>query len=80
MPTANDRYVVRHPNGWAVKKGGSKRASVVHSTQFKAISKAKAIVENLGGGEVRIQRTNGEFRNSDTVPKGNDPFPPRDKK
>lgn len=75
-----DRYVVRHPRGWAVKKPGAERASNVHSTQSAAERRAKDIVSNLGGGEVRIQGRGGKFRDSDTVAPGNDPFPPRDKK
>ena len=76
----NDRYVVKHPDGWAVKKGGSSRASDVSRTQAEAESRAKEIVGNLGGGEVRIQGRDGKFRDSDTVAPGNDPFPPRDTK
>jgi hypothetical protein len=34
----------------------------------------------LGGGEVKIHGTDGKIRDSRTVPPGNDPFPPRDKK
>lgn len=70
-----DRYVTKHPSGWALKSLGGKRASSVHSTQGEAEKLAKQTVRNLGGGEVRIQG-----RDSDTVPPGNDPKPPRDKK
>ena len=76
----NDRYVVKHPDGWAVKKGGAKRASGVFDTQAEAEREAKKIVSNEGGGEVRIQGRDGKFRDSDTVAPGNDPFPPKDKK
>ena len=75
-----DRYVVKHPDGWAVKGPGASRASDVMSTQREAESRAKEIVGNLGGGEVRIQDRHGRWRDSDTVPPGNDPFPPRDTK
>ncbi len=76
----NDRYVVKHPDGWAVKKGGAERPSDVFPTQKEAEQRAKQIVKNLGGGEVRIQDQNGRWRDSDTVPNGNDPCPPKDKK
>lgn len=76
----NDRYVTKHPHGWAVKGPGSKRASSLHSTQAGAEMRAKQVVATLGGGEVRIQNRQGQWRDSDTVPPGNDPFPPRDKK
>ena len=75
-----DRYVTKHPRGWAVKAPGSKRASSVHQTQREAERTAKRTVSNLGGGEVRIQRRDGQWRDSDTVPPGNDPNPPRDRK
>lgn len=75
-----DRYMTKHPNGWAVKAAGAQRASSVHSTQRSAEQAAKQTVRNLGGGEVRIQGRDGRWRDSDTVAPGNDPMPPRDKK
>ncbi len=75
-----DRYVTKHSSGWAVKSPGSSRASSVHRTQKEAETRAKEIVGNLGGGEVRIQNRQGQWRDSDTVAPGNDPCPPRDKK
>ena len=75
-----DRYVTKHPEGWSVKAPGAARASSVHGTQREAEAAAKQIVANLGGGEVRIQGRDGKWRDSDTVPPGNDPNPPRDKK
>ena len=74
------RYVIKHPRGWAVEAPGGKRASSVHSTQREAERASKQTVGNLGGGEVRIQDQDGRWRDSDTVPPGNDPNPPRDKK
>ena len=76
----NDRFVTKHPHGWAVKSSGGKRASSVHRTQKDAERTAKRIVGRLGGGEVRIQGRDGRWRDSDTVPPGNDPNPPRDEK
>ncbi len=76
----NDRYVVKHSDGWAVRAPGSDRASSIHSTQHEAEDRAKDIVCGLGGGEVRIQGRDGRWRDSDTVVPGNDPNPPRDTK
>lgn len=76
----NDRYVVKHLDGWAVRGAGKYRASGVFDTQKQAEKRAKEIVGNLGGGEVRIQGRDGRFRDSDTVPPGNDPNPPKDRK
>ena len=55
MAKDNDRYVVNHPDGWAVRSPHSDRASDVFDTQKEAINRAKEIVSNLGGGEVHIQ-------------------------
>lgn len=76
----NDRFVTKHPDGWAVKASGADRASGIYDTQKEAEARAKEIVGNLGGGEVRIQDRHGRWRDSDTVAPGNDPFPPRDNK
>jgi hypothetical protein len=76
----NDRYVVKHGNDWAVKGAHAQRASGVYGTQAQAEQAAKSIVRNQGGGEVRIQGRDAHFRDSDTVGKGHDSFPPRDRK
>lgn len=80
MRKGNDRYVVKAGDKWQVKKPGAERASLETDTQREAIDRAKKIVGNSGGGEVRIQGRDGRFRDSDTVPPGNDPNPPRDRK
>ena len=74
------RFVVRHPSGWAVMAPGGKRPIRVCRTQREAELVAKGIVGVLGGGEVRIQGLDGEFRDSDTVAPGEDPNPPEDTK
>lgn len=74
---SNDRFVTKHSDGWAVWQGNASRPSRVLPTQQQAITRAKEIVKNLGGGEIRVQGRSGKFRDSDTVSPGNDPFPPR---
>lgn len=75
------RHVVPNPKGgWDIKKPGSARASDHKDTQKDAISRARDIVKNSGGGEVRIHGRDGQIRDSDTIAPGNDPNPPRDKK
>lgn len=77
----NDRYVVNNPEGgWDFKRPGAERASAHFDRQADAEARAKAIVENRGGGEVRIQGRDGRWRDSDTVPPANDPNPPKDRK
>lgn len=81
MAGKNDRYVTKSPSGgWDVKKAGAKRASSHQDTQAAAEKRAKEIVGNLGGGEVRVQGRDGKWRDSDTVPKGNDPRSSKDTK
>jgi hypothetical protein len=76
----NNRFVVKRPDGWAVVKPNAERASAVTRTQAEAEGRAKEIVHNLGGGEVRVQNRQGKWRDSDTVAPGSDPNPPKDKK
>ena len=39
---------------------------------------AKEFSKNSGGGEVKIHKPSGPIRDSDTVPPGHDPNPPKD--
>jgi uncharacterized protein YdaT len=81
MSSQNRRHVVPNPKGgWDVKKPGASRASAHTDTQKEGVARAKDIVSNAGGGEVRIHGRDGKIRDSDTVKPGNDPNPPRDKK
>ena len=74
-------YVTKNPDGtWNAKKERAERASSISDTQSEAEKEAKAFSANTGGGEVRIQGEDYKFRDSDTVPPGNDPNPPKDKK
>ena len=78
---SSNRHVVPSPEGgWDIKKPGASRSSAHEGTQAAAIRRAKEIVRNQGGGEVRVHGRDGKIRDSDTVPPANDPFPPRDKK
>jgi hypothetical protein len=75
------RDVVPNPEGgWDVKKPGAGRASTHHDTQHEAIDRGRQIVHGDGGGELRIHGRDGRIRDSDTIPPGNDPNPPRDTK
>jgi len=76
----SDRHVVPSGDGWDVRAPGADRASSHHDTQADAIDRARQIVRNDGGGEVVIHGQDGRIRDSDTVPPGHDPFPPRDKR
>lgn len=79
MATDNARHVTPNADGgWDVKAPNSERASAHRATQAEAINRAREIVHNAGGGEVRIHGRDGRIRDSDTVAPGNDPNPPRD--
>lgn len=72
-----DQHVVPHPQGWAVKGEGNRRATSIRKTQAKAIADAQQIARNQRA-EVVIHRRNGQIRDSDSY--GGDSCPPRDRK
>ena len=65
---------------WKAKRDGADRASGYYNTQAEAQKAAKGFSANNGGGEVRIHSPKGPIRDSDTVPPGHDPNPPKDKR
>jgi hypothetical protein len=78
--SSNDRHVVQNTSGgWDVVKPDAQRASSHHDTQAEAVARGREIVQNAGGGELRIHGRDGRIRDSDTIAPGNDPNPPRDK-
>ncbi len=66
--------VVNHPEGWAVKRPGSERASFVTKTQAGSIDLGRRLSQ-AEGSELTIQGRDGKFRDSDSH--GSDPCPPR---
>lgn len=73
--------VVNNPNGgWDAKQDHALRSSFHGDKQSIVEAAAKQFALNSGGGEVRIQGRNGQFRDSDTVSPAKDPNPPKDKK
>lgn len=64
----NDRWVVEHPDGgWAVEKEDRQRVSDILRTQEEAVQRARAIIRNLGGGELIVKARDGHIRLKDTV-------------
>lgn len=78
MTKANYHVSGNRKAGYLVKREGASRASVHTATKAQAEKLAKQFSRNQGGGEVRVHRPNGQIMDSDTVPNGNDPCPPRD--
>lgn len=81
MANPRNRHIVPAPGGgWNVEGPHASRVSAHTRTQAEAIVRAREIVHNAGGGEVVTHNRHGVIRDSDTVPPGNDPFPPRDQR
>jgi hypothetical protein len=70
MSKANDtdRYVVpnKERGGWDVVKEDHERASAHTDRKAEAEQRARQIVDNQGGGEVRIANKHGKLIDSDT--------------
>lgn len=79
MSKDRDRMVYQNGNGsWVNKRNDAGKASSLHGTQQQAISAARSMLINQGGGELTTKGVNGRIRSKDTIAPGNDPFPPRD--
>lgn len=74
MSNRNRHHVVPHPEGWAIRREGSDRASAITPTKEQAIDRAREIAEREQGGVV-IHRENGTIQEERTY--GPDPYPPR---
>jgi len=76
----NDRTVSRRPDGtWANKRDDADRASSLHDTQRKPIDAARDMLNNSGGGELKVKGEDGKIRSKDTIPPARDPNPPKDR-
>lgn len=69
--------VVRHGDGWAVRRDGAERSSKLFDTQQEAITYGRPIAQREQT-ELRIQDRHGRWRDSDSY--GGDPVPPIDQK
>ena len=80
MSKDRDRMVYkRNDDSWVNKRNDAENVSSLHKTQNDAISSAKDMLKNQGGGELSVKGLDGKIRSKDTISPGNDPFPPRDK-
>ena len=69
----NIREVRRHGDGWGVFDPNASRASAVEPTQAAAQQRARDILANQGGGEMRTRGENEKIRAQDSIKRGNDP-------
>jgi hypothetical protein len=70
-------HVVPHKQGWAVKKEGNERASVILGTKKEAEKEGRQMAKRMEA-ELIIHTKDGEIQNSNSF--GNDPNPPKDKR
>ena len=68
------QHVVRHDDGWALRRSGSSKATRTFQTQAEAIRYGKQVAQNQGT-ELFIHGKNGQIRERNSY--GNDPFPPK---
>lgn len=74
LAMTNARIVQRREDGdWEVRKPGASRASAITSTQAEGMARAREILGNDGGGEMKVRGRDGTIRSQDTIPPGNDP-------
>jgi hypothetical protein len=65
------REVVLNPDGgWDVTKPGASRASAHCDTEQEAIYRARTILQNRGGGVLRVRGGDGKVRYSDEIADG----------
>lgn len=74
MSKAKSQHVVPHGGEWAVKRGGSDRATTIVPTQKQAIEIAKNIAKHQGA-ELFIHGRSGQIRERNSF--GNDDYPPK---
>jgi hypothetical protein len=71
MAKGNATYRYVQPNsaraGWDVVKEDHKRVSAHTSTKAEPITRARQIIRNEGGGELRIKDRHVRFIDSDTI-------------
>lgn len=60
---------------WNIKLNGSHKDS--DRVKSEAVKKARTILRAAGGGELVIHNLDGTIGEKDTVPPGNDPYPPK---
>jgi hypothetical protein len=80
LMSKQDRMVFQREDGqWVNKRNDATRASSLHRTQLEAEQTARTMLERQGGGELTTKGRDGRIRSKDTIPRGSDRNPPKDK-
>jgi hypothetical protein len=66
---AKKRYVRESSKGWEVLREGERRTTVRADTRNKAVARARAILRDQGGGEIRVVNRVGKIVESSKVPR-----------
>ncbi|MEM1208789.1 MAG: DUF2188 domain-containing protein [Planctomycetota bacterium] len=74
MANNKNYHAVPHPDGWAVKKEGSQRATSIHQTQQQAWDATRGHAK-VSHGEAFLHSRKGQIRERNTY--GPDPHPPK---
>ena len=71
---ASTRYLRQAADGsWQLRKDGDRRASVQSTTKQGAIQRARTMVSNEGGGEIRVLNSAGKIKEQITVGRTQEP-------
>lgn len=80
MSKDRDRTVYKRSSDskWVDKRNDATRG-FVFDRQADAIASGRDKLINSGGGELTVKGRDGRIRSKDTLGRGNDPIPPRDR-
>lgn len=74
QPGKGNLSVYRRRDGkWVYKSHGAKQTSKAYGTQAEAVTKARKVLSEQGGGELIVHGADGKIRQKDTIAPGNDP-------
>lgn len=74
MSNPRNYWTTWHPDGWAVKREGSDKATSLHDTQEDAWAETRRRARGVGG-EAFLKGADGKIRARNTY--GHDPYPPK---
>lgn len=72
-----DRHVLPDGSEWKIINPDGEQASAHVGTQQAAVTRAREIIQNDGGGELVVHGTDGKIRDKVTLTAGSAPNSPR---